>query len=384
MKQESCSNQKIVLPRVIEKLQSLYDRNTKTIIGIIVLLGVLILDIAIANFYKIKNVERGYRISSEIYHHDLKKSVHVESVRWGDRRYSVSTDSLGFKSEKVQDTSPTIHDYRILFIGDSFTEGIGVEYSKTFVGIISNELSREHIDVLNAGVSSYSPSIYWRKTKYLIEEVGLRFNELIVLVDISDIQDEALFYQVSEKDIVVNKPAFKADSMAEKWARFQRVLGSNSIIFGFFLADEAASIAINRSGWTVNRKMYDEYGKAGLEKASFYMEKLHKLLQAHGVKMTVAVYPWPEQITHDDLNSIQVAYWREWSGKRNVCFLNYFPYFVKVGQNGRISMSTIDRYFINGDVHWNENGHKQIATVFISEYWRSRKCDFQASLHDTH
>ena len=32
--------------------------------------------------------------------------------------------------------------YRILFIGDSYTEGVGVEYKDTFVGLIDSALFR--------------------------------------------------------------------------------------------------------------------------------------------------------------------------------------------------------------------------------------------------
>ena len=53
--------------------------------------------------------------------------------------------------------------------------------------------------MLNAGVSSYSPSIYYYKTKFFIEQ-GLKFSHLIVFIDISDIEDESNVYFVDEQN----------------------------------------------------------------------------------------------------------------------------------------------------------------------------------------
>jgi hypothetical protein len=42
-------------------------------------------------------------------------------------------------------------------MGDSFTEGISIGWDQAFVGIISNTLERQGIEVLNGAVVSYCP-----------------------------------------------------------------------------------------------------------------------------------------------------------------------------------------------------------------------------------
>lgn len=123
--------------------------------------------------------EKSYRVPSKKYHHDLKSkaSVYLKTTMWGKRRYSIFTDSLGFKSKSVKETPLVSNNYRILFIGDSFTEGVGMNFEESFVGIIADKLLGENIEVLNAGAATYSPIIYWRKIKYLVEELGLKFDE---------------------------------------------------------------------------------------------------------------------------------------------------------------------------------------------------------------
>ena len=72
--------------------------------------------------------------------------------------------------------------------------------------------------------------------------------------------------------------------------------------------DREYAINSYASLWTIKEEMFSEYGQAGLEKASGYMDQLYKLTQKHQVEMALAVYPWPDQIVHEDLDSIQVKF----------------------------------------------------------------------------
>jgi hypothetical protein len=91
---------------------------------------------------------------------------------------------MGFRDASTRDV-PLVADHkRIVFIGDLFTEGLGVPYQKTFVGRFASAFP--DLDVLNAAAESYSASIYYEKLKYFLD-VGFRFDEAIVYIDISDI-----------------------------------------------------------------------------------------------------------------------------------------------------------------------------------------------------
>ena len=76
--------------------------------------------------------------------------------------------------------------YDVAFIGDSFTEGVGLNYEDTFVGIIENLTQKK---ILNLGIVSSSPSLYLKKLNYILNE-GIHFDDLIVAMDLSDIYDE--------------------------------------------------------------------------------------------------------------------------------------------------------------------------------------------------
>src|SRR5712692_8407728 len=139
---------------------SWFERNPKKTITTIFLLLFSFVDFLFSMNRLLIDNERLYRVSSSIYHHDLAPNKSIKRAQWGYKFYSVYTNSLGFRDRLVRDVDVNSKNYRILFIGDSFTEGLGVEYEKTFVGIIENKLRAEGIEVLNASVASYSPIIY--------------------------------------------------------------------------------------------------------------------------------------------------------------------------------------------------------------------------------
>jgi len=82
-----------------------------------------------------------------------------------------------------------------------------------------------------------------------------------------------------------------------------------------------------------------------------YMNKLSSLLERNNIKLTVAVYPWPDQVYHNDLNSRHVQVWRNWSQEHEVTFINYFPYFID-------SVIFLENYDINNNTGNSREQHQ--------------------------
>ena len=67
------------------------------------------------------------------------------------------TDDMGLRIGK--DSLSKNKDKKNIFIfGDSFTYGVGIEYEKTFAGLLEKKYS--DYNVYNFGVGSYSPSVH--------------------------------------------------------------------------------------------------------------------------------------------------------------------------------------------------------------------------------
>ncbi len=382
---------------------SFFERHPGKTLAVVVCGSLLLLDVLAANLYRFargypfheiwrqraKTVEMTYRIPSDVYHHDLAPNVEVKDAWWGHTRYAVATDSLGFRSQEPRETPLASAGRRIVFIGDSFTEGTGVEYAETFVGRIAEAMSVNGVEVLNAGVISYSPIIYFKKIEHLLGR-GFELDELVVFIDISDIWDE-VHYEISSGDAVRRRGAAEAaDEEAaagssaggsHNWRDATKIAVRRNTIAAYWLMKLVDDLWFDRrnfqydqekSRWTLDDEVFARYGAAGLENAGRNMGRLHDLLAARDVAMTIAVYPWPDQILGRDLESRQVTYWRGWAEQRGVDFLNYFPCFIdRSWQKREDGYESLRRYFIRGDMHWNEAGHELIARELMAFYSRA-------------
>jgi hypothetical protein len=112
-----------------------------------------------------------------------------------------------------------------------------------------------------------------------------------------------------------------------------------------------------RSRWTFDDNVFEKWGRAGVALAVSNMAQLVDLCKRCRIALTIAVYPWPDQILRHDLESRQVSVWRTFAAEHGVGFINYFPDFIGDGD----AVATVRARFIKGDSHWNTAGHRVIA-----------------------
>jgi hypothetical protein len=361
-----------------------FEKHAKVTLAVFIVLCIIILDL-IAGFIFLKRPNKvDLRIPSPYYHHDLVPNFSGED-EWGGAPHPIFTDNLGFKDREVRDVPLTTDKHRILFMGDSFTEGIGEPYEKTFVAKIQDKLEGQSYDILNAGVASYSPRLYYLKTKYLIEH-GLKFDELVVFSDISDAQDEinyASWTPSTDHSLLTlwQKYSTKVDHFFEHRSliylhlirptlfgvTWQRI---HTFIFGTETKDTSKEkkYVADRGRWTFDDEVYKDWGEKGAASEINYMGMLYDLCKKNGIKMSIVVYPWPITIQNKDANSRQVSLWQDFVKGKDVEFYNLFPPFFATTTPYALIYKT---YFIEGDVHWNEAGHTLIANEWLKLYSKS-------------
>jgi hypothetical protein len=328
-----------------------------------------------------------WRIGDPYYHHGLDRNRDVTDY-WGDKPYRLTTNSLGFKDWGVREVSRVKPRCRTLFIGDSFTEGIGLAWDDTFVGMLQKQ--HPECELLNAAVSGYSPSIYRNKIARLLRD-GFEVDRIVVFIDISDIQDEAVHYERAAngeiKDnalYLVNdsaSPSSKAPpvelrSNESKWSRARRGLDRYFFVASLLVhattekKEPVDVFDLYRSAWTYDKNL-PGYGPggvdSGIKRAIDEMVALSDLLTDHHVKLSVAVYPWPGQLLHDQRESLQVKIWRDFCKTRCEYFLDLFPpFFDAIG--GKEANTWLPEFFFNGDVHYNRNANELIANYLSGRY----------------
>ncbi|MCW5736841.1 MAG: SGNH/GDSL hydrolase family protein [Enhydrobacter sp.] len=347
-----------------------------------------------------------FRVADNHYHHGLLPNLDVADV-WGDRTTNLMTNSLAFKDRERRPVPLQSENYRILNIGDSMIEGLGVPAAETLSAVIEDLAAKSGrpIEVLNASVASYSPRLDFFKLRYLLEEVKLKVNEVIVYIDPSDVQDEVLY-----RDFV----PVSRDSAEFTGVRLESYLARNSFLFQTFLrpkywrsvhdlvgllypmsdfkaqadrygpvkdamaADEARLIAslepilgyVNpsawweqpqafpkgwqeeRFGWFSDPKIMARWADTGLALARIYIRRIVRLCREHNVKLRMVIYPngyLVNQVPSQRYEEI----WTTIAKEEGVELINLFPSFRHESPDAARA-----KYYIPKDVHWNEAGHK--------------------------
>lgn len=157
-----------------------------------VLMGQWLLSIAMGELPKDK-----FRAPHPVYHHTLIPNYDGIGY-WGPGTYHVCTNGSAFK-DRCDRKGITEKSFDIAFMGDSFTEGVGMPYEQTFVGMVAAK--HPELKIANLGVVSYAPSIYLAKLRELYAQ-GYQFKKVIVFVDIGDVQDEALTYETVDGKVI--------------------------------------------------------------------------------------------------------------------------------------------------------------------------------------
>lgn len=342
--------------------------------------------------------------TNPFFHHTFKPNLTVDlSNQGGIGNFTMRTNSLGFRDSEVRIVPiRTQKKERVVFIGDSFTAGLGLPWESTFVGKCAQHFPE--FDVLNAGVSSYSPSIYFRKIKWIIDS-GYELDHVVVYLDISDVQDEAVEYRedsngniyrrespnhIDSQTTVDNcsKPELNfsiTSREASHWIRVHfsfsdrlRLLAKKAAMSFYRENPEPQSAHVEapkkllRSYWTVDSQIpgYGDLGvDGGINKERLYMDRFNTLLQSRGIKLSVAVYPWPDQLDFDSERSRQVTIWEDWC-KQNRCahFINHFPDFFEFKSQHADWRQNL---FFEGDVHYSERGNALVAGRLISTFEQS-------------
>ncbi|MGO9118112.1 MAG: hypothetical protein ACLQPD_10930, partial [Desulfomonilaceae bacterium] len=208
--------------------------------------------------------------------------------------------------------------------------------------------------------------------------LGLKFDYMIVLVDVSDIQDEIAYenyvpsdtsYYLAMTDIYLKEwflPYRKITEnlLGEPLAKLrQRLFGSDDLIHSWAsrrdLWSDVLDYTRERDAWLNDEKVYEKWGKRGIVLAEKNMDRLYELSKRHNIPMTVVVYPWPSQVLRDELDCKQVSIWKNFAEKRQIDFINCFLYFI----NQANGADNVQKYFLPGDVHWNEQGHVLMADI---------------------
>ena len=353
---------------------------------ILIILIDLILGKKIINFF----FSSDKSVKHLIYHHDLDKNLNKKIIYNNVFEYSICTNNHGFKSG-CKDKEKTSKSVNYAFIGDSFTEGVGLNYAETFVGKFKNKKKNDQI--INLGVDSYSPKIYFKKLEHLLNQ-GFTFDRVIVFIDVGDILDENR-YLINSNGAVTAKSSLKyINTVYQDYSelyKFKKVLkellpltaifysqimrvklNSNKKINGLNNKREIQDIYLINSRWTYKNEFSKRdqiWVDKGKKDAVFFMDKIFELSKINNFKLSLAVYPWPAQILHDkDTGRTELGkFWENYCKNKCESFINYLDYFHQLKQEIE-KEKIVELYYLKNDVHFNQKGNDIILKKLLETF----------------
>lgn len=311
-----------------------------------------------------------FRIADAYRHHALAP-LQERTEAWGDRQATHSSNSLGMRDRARESVPPTNSaEKRILFLGDSFTEGLGIDYDQTFPAVVERELnsrsaSEKTMRCFNAGLSSYSPLLELRALQQLWNQ-GYQFDEVVLLVDTSDPQDELLYRRElglaidrkSDRTELTDRPFYSEGQITlYRWSAIARKLWRTSRHFEplWIWRDGKKE---DREIWATDPELIARWGNQGVERLLESTEAIAHATRSRGVPLTVVIYPWPYQVEAPGPGILEDRVSR-FCAAQDITFVNLYPTFR--------DHEDPQALFIDDDVHWNEKGHELVGSSIAQQ-----------------
>ncbi len=325
---------------------------------------------------------------------DLEWEAHYKINSFGarDKEYSLK------KPEKT---------YRILVLGDSFTEGQGVEMEATFTKLLENSLNEkitkeknsivsfEKIEVINSGILSYSPLLEYLYLKN--KGLALAPDLVILNFDMSDPIDDMKYEAEAlknEKGIPVGFPKKETgENFVEANPLLPRVPKE---IKAFFHRNSRIYRVIADSIRRKHLKIYPEFDEPEIKVGDLVVDKLiitrdevpnydaiwaltkrnlkliKDVLKEKNIGLLLVATPYAHQVNGTEW-SIGRKYWKfedrvysdrpfktleTFSRDEGISFLNLLENFKSAKEKP---------LFFKKDGHFTKNGHKIVAAA-LAEY----------------
>lgn len=308
-------------------------------------------------------------------HHKLisnSKGRHVKSEFF--TTYEIN--SLGMRDKPYYNFS----GYNILMLGDSFTEGFGVEDSDTISTNLEKlfEQDKIKVEVWNAGVRHYSPLIH---SIYVEKNIGILNPDMIILnLDISDLQDDFVFESCGKK--VSGKFTFEQCDNPDLIRKIHRFLRKNVYLYKLidaeyitpYIGNQLSTLTKDKLGkiefdpiFTTRFNLTDIETQPHYNRTFSYVKKIKEVADEKNIPFILVTYPYGHQVKKDYWKDGRVRYLAD---DYDVYSLEFFEKVDKfASENSIIYIDTYDLFkewngekpFFDFDIHMTKVGYMLIA-----------------------
>ena len=273
-------------------------------------------------------------------------------------KYTYRASSLGLREREIPAQKPDSVK-RLFVLGDSFTEGIGVQYANSMPRDIEKKLdsAKLHYEVYNAGVSGNDPVYEYMQLRDQL--MPLHPTHVVVCINGSDITD-IVFRGGMERFHADGTTHYKKGS---KWEILHHYSRLYRLIRASIKRDDDQTFLTK-----AEMKQQTETAKKTIYDAVLAMKTL---CDKNGVKLAVVIHPFPSYFTltkpQDDIVDMtqQFAF-------QELGLVNTFDDFSKT-----INKENYLDYSLKINGHFNEKGYQLYADIIFNkinqqfpQYWQ--------------
>ena len=349
-------------------------------------------DITFSNFIFTSNIgHKCYEISHDAKFYQLQKNCYAKMrILSSINSFRVHTNNNG---NRFSGLNNNFSNKNIYFIGDSHTFGLGSNWNDTFVGII--ESKKKNYNIINLGVPSYSPSVFYYLLDDLYQKKKLDSDKIFVLIDITDVADESIRWINTENKIkpFLNSPIIKKQNRGFKKFKRQNLKASHMI--ATFLRESGRDIRkkfkknnnhqIRGVGTWPGRFTFTNFAKLegcndentqnnpwscggvnrGLTKIKEKINNFGQLVKLSNSEFYIIIFPWAETLNFGQ----DVFNWENYI--KELCetseckkVINLFPEFNKVKNTRK---DWLEYLFLSDGFHLTSAGNKILAEKILRE-----------------
>jgi lysophospholipase L1-like esterase len=272
-------------------------------------------------------------------HHPYRPFAHYRDAHSG---IEIVTDSLGWKDTAPRKVARSFAGLRVVVLGDSFAEGLGLPAAATIPARLETALRGRRggsVEVLNGGRVSYSPLVEYQRLRRFFA-AGYRTDLVVVMPDLSDPQDDLYYskqyaFAPDGSPTVLRSGAYSPPvrwlynhlALARDLRRLQLKLRGEAVAPGetahsareiVLTAAERAALqtagpltleryealpdaarAVLRTTWIDHEPSRRGWAAEGVRKVAGNLERIARLARAHGATVQVVLYPGPQSLFVD-------------------------------------------------------------------------------------
>jgi hypothetical protein len=340
-----------------------------------------------------------YSEDDPILHHRFKPNA-TGWYKTNEFNTDYKINSLGLRDKEYSLEKPA-NTFRILMLGDSFTEGDGVFSYETFSKRLEEKLqalsSSKRYEVINAGVGSYSSLL-----EYLyLKNYGLKLHPDLVILnfDLSDVYDDYTYTALARFDeqgvpIAVRPEPEEHGLLKGPIASIKDWFKNNMQLYNFIRIRIAPQIElmkreegnfngdIRRDKYALLRESYVDHD-SNWALTFKYLLLTRDLLKEQGVDFWLTVYPYGLQVHPKEWKSGR-EYWQfkqdtvystwpqeklvRWATEHGIKAINLCPDFLERSK-------TVFPLYLDNNGHWVAAGHQVVADALyrnLLPYLRER------------